>query len=285
MSLVRIVDRDRHDRVGEGALWSTCQGAVYWVDILGQRVSRLNLASAAVTSWRLPATIGWLIERRGHPGFVAGVGRDFVTLTLDPLAIGVIASPEAEKVGNRLNDAKADVRGRIWAGSMAIGGKGADGSLYRLDPDGIATRVAGSYTVPNGPAISPDGRMMFHADTALATVFRYPIKDDGSLGERTPHIVFEPGWGRPDGMTLDVEGGLWVACWGGAQVIRFTPDGRRQRAIALPASRITSCTFAGASLDRMFVTSAGEGSGEEHGGALFEVDPGVRGLPTEMYMG
>ena len=86
-------------------------------------------------------------------------------------------------------------------------------------------------------------------------------------------------------MTMDADGGLWVACWEGSCVARFDPDGKRERSIALPASQITSCTFGGTDLDRMFVTSAADGVVEEHGGALFEVDPGCRGLPTSKYAG
>ena len=71
------------------------------------------------------------------------------------------------------------------------------------------------------------------------------VEADGSLGQRELFIRFEPEWGTPDGMTLDSEGGLWVAHWGGGRVSRFTPEGRFERSIALPASQITSCTFAG----------------------------------------
>jgi sugar lactone lactonase YvrE len=86
-------------------------------------------------------------------------------------------------------------------------------------------------------------------------------------------------------MTFDAEGGLWVACWGASRVMRFAPDGTPDRHIVLPASQITSCTFAGPDFDRMFVTSASDGVTEEHGGALFEIDPGCRGLPAHKYRG
>jgi len=282
---VRIITRDRSDQLGEGPTWSARENALYWVDILGQRLSRLDLASDAVTSWEMPDTIGWVVEREDRPGFVAGVGRRFVALTLDPVTVQPIAAPEDDREGNRFNDAKADARGRIWAGSMPFTCDRPSGSFYRLDIDGTATRVDDEYTIANGPAIAADGSFLLHTDTALGTIFRYPVNDDGSLGPRTPFIVFEDAWGSPDGMTFDAEGGLWVGCWGGSCVTRFTPEGKRDRSIALPASQITSCTFAGPNLDRMFVTSSGDGVDEAAGGALFEVDPGVRGLPTLRYRG
>lgn len=279
---VHIVARDRADRLGEGLLWSRRDDALYWVDILGQRVNRLTLANGVVRSWTLPDTIGWLVERESG-GFVAGLGRRFVALSLEPVRIDDIASPEPERAGNRFNDAKADTAGRVWAGSMPRNCQGASGAFYRLDTDGTAHRVDDGYTIANGPAIG-DG-FLLHTDTALDTIFRYMVRGDGSLGERRPFIRFEPDWGHPDGMAFDAEGGLWVACWGAGCVARFDPDGRRERTIALPASQISNVAFGGPQLDRMFVTSAADGVSEPYGGALFEVDSGVRGLPPQQYLG
>ena len=282
MADARIIPRAHRDTLGEGLLWVPGEQAVYWVDILSKRVNRVILADDAVASWALPDTIGWLIEREAG-GFVAGVGRAFVALTLDPLKIETIAAPEPDRDGNRFNDAKADAAGRIFAGSMPFTCDRPSGAFYRLDPDGTATLIEDGYTIPNGPAIGRD--FLLHTDTALATIFRYPLHDDGSLGPRTPFVSFEDEWGNPDGMTFDADGNLWVACWGGSCVAQFDAAGRRIRTIALPASQITNVAFAGDALDRMFVTSAADGVDEEHGGALFEVDPGCRGTAPHKYKG
>lgn len=282
---VRIVARPRRDTLGEGASWSARDNAVYWVDILGKRLNRLSLSTGAVDEWVTPDTIGWVIEREDAPGFIAGIGRRFTALTLDPLEIRTLAAPEDEREGNRFNDAKADDHGRIWAGSMPFTCDRPTGAFYRLDPDGRAVRVDDGYTIANGPAIPPGGGFLLHTDTAEATIYRYTVGQDGSLSERTPFIAFQADWGNPDGMTFDADGCLWVACWGGSCVMRFTPDGRPDRRIMLPASQITSMTFAGAGLDRMFVTSAADGVDEPAAGALFEVDPGCRGLPPYRYRG
>lgn len=272
--------------LGEGALWSARDAAVFWVDILGRRLNRLTLADGAVTGWDMPEPIGWAIERDGYPGFIAGLSSGFVELDLEPFAIRPILDPEPGVTAHRMNDATADSRGRIWAGTMPTSCTGATGALYRLDPDRRCTRVATGYTIPNGPAIAADGSAMFHTDTALATIFRIAINDDGTLGERTPHIVFERGWGLPDGMTFDADGHLWVAHWGGGRVSRFDPSGARERSIAVDASQVTSMTFAGPDLDRMFVTTAADGKHEEElAGAVFEVDPRCRGLPTQRFGG
>jgi D-xylonolactonase len=267
----RVVPGSGRAALGEGPLWSAQRNAVLWVDILGRRVRQLSLATGEVAAWQLPEPIGWLIERAGRTDFIAGLASGFAELSLDPLLIRAIADPEPDRVENRMNDAKADVL--------------ASGSLYRLDPDFGITRVDEPYTIANGPAIAPDGGWLFHTDTALSTIFRFVVNDDGSLGPRRPHIVFPDDWGTPDGMTLDADGCLWVAHWGTGQVSRFDPAGARVSAIRLPASQITSMTFAGPDLDRMFVTSAADGVDEPEAGALFEVDPGCCGLPTLTFGG
>ncbi|QDX26955.1 SMP-30/gluconolactonase/LRE family protein [Sphingomonas suaedae] len=284
MADVAIIDRDRADRLGEGPLWSAREDALYWVDILDHRINRLSLTDNSVESFQQLDYAAWIIEREAG-GFVAGVGLDIVRLDLPSNAHTVIGSVDRGIAGNRLNDAKADAQGRIWAGTMPASCDRPSGAFHRIDPDGRIAAVDAPYTIANGPAIDPTGRWLLHTDTALGTIFRFDINDDGSLSERRPFIVFEPEWGNPDGMTFDAEGGLWVACWGAGCVTRFTPEGRRERSIALPASQITSCTFAGPDLDRMFVTSAADGVDEEHGGALFEVDPGCRGRAPMMYRG
>lgn len=276
----RIIRRDRRDTLGEGLLWSARTGSLYWVDILGQRINSLSLTDGTINEWMLDDVVGWLVERE-KGGFVAGIGRGFAFLTLDPLQIELVAAPEPDRDGNRFNDAKADSKGRIWAGSMPFSCDRPTGAFYRFER-GVATRVADGYTIPNGPAVGKD--FLLHTDTALRTIFRYPLHDDGSLGARAPFIVFaDNSWGNPDGMTFDAEGFLWVACWGASCVTRFDPAGQRERSIALPASQITNVAFGGEKLDRMFVTSAAKDIDEPHAGCLFEVDPGCRGLAPFLY--
>ena len=283
-SLWRTIALNQCDQLGEGPLWSDRDNALYWADILGQRVNHLDLSDQLVTSWSMPEPIGWLIEREHLPGFIAGFASGFAELELDPLVIKPIADPQPSRPANRMNDAKADGAGRIFAGTKAEDGEGS-GALFRLDCDKRVTEVDNGYHIANGPAISADGRFLFHTDSALNQIFRLEILADGTLGSRQLFIEFPPEWGSPDGMTIDADGYLWVAHWGGSRISRFRPDATLDRTIALPASQITSCTFAGPNLDRMFVTSAADGVDEPYGGHLFEVDPGVKGLPTMRFRG
>lgn len=282
----QVVARETGDQLGEGLLWSSRENAVYWVDILDRQLHRLMLAGGGIDSWTMPEMIGWVVEREHAPGLIAGLQSAIVELTLDPVTTNPIVAPEPDLPNNRRNDAKADAQGRIWAGSMDIGAKARTGTLFRLDPDRSLHRMDTGYTICNGPAFSPDGGTLYHTDSALGSVYKFALHEDGSLGPRQLFVQFAKDWGSPDGMTVDAAGGVWIAHWGGNRVSRFAPDGTLDRAIPLPASQITNCTFAGEKLDRMFVTSAAVGLRDEnHAGALFEVDPRTSGLPTNRYAG
>lgn len=271
--------------LGEGPLWSPRQDAVYFVDIRGSRILRHGLSDDSQAGWELDDAACWLVESADGDGFIAGLrSRRVVRLRLEPGQATVaeeIARIEPDMPGNRLNDGKADRDGRLWVGSMDDAEEAPAGSFYRIDGDGSVTRVDQGYTVANGPALSPDGRTIYHTDSGARTVYAFDIGADGSLSGKRVHIRFTEADGYPDGMTCDAEGGLWIAHWDGARVSRFRPDGTLDRVIALPVSRVTSCVFAGPDLDRMFITTAAHGRDEEPlAGALFECDPGVRGLPA-----
>ncbi|MGY0710778.1 SMP-30/gluconolactonase/LRE family protein [Azospirillum argentinense] len=276
--------------LGEGPLWSPGQGAVFFVDIHGSRILRHGLDDGSQADWALEDAACWLVECADGDGFIAGLrSRRVVRLRLEPgraVIAGELAQIDPDRPGNRLNDAKADAQGRLWIGSMDDGEEAPSGAFHRLDPDGSIARVDEGYTVANGPALSPDGRTLYHTDSAARTIHAFDLDGAGRLSGKRAHIRFGEADGYPDGMTCDAEGGLWVAHWDGGRVSRFRPDGKLDRAITLPVSRVTSCVFAGPALDRLFVTTAAHGIGrdgrpdEPLAGALFECDPGgVRGLP------
>ncbi|MCJ2179667.1 SMP-30/gluconolactonase/LRE family protein [Novosphingobium album (ex Hu et al. 2023)] len=280
----RKIERDVRDMLGEGTLWSARDNAVYWVDILAPALNRLSLADGSVERWDMPEPIGWVVENAAGDligGFQSGFGR----ISADRCAVHHIAVLEPHFPGNRMNDGKADRHGAIWCGTMDMAEEEARGSLYRLDPDGTWQVMDRDYMVPNGPAFSACGRWLYHSDTAKRTVYRFAITDKG-IARKESFIQFGEDDGFPDGMTVDREGYLWVAHWDGGRISRYDPDGELDRAIDLPARRITNITFAGEALDRMFVTSAAIGLPEsEFDGALFEVESGVTGMPTAIYGG
>ena len=273
--------------LGEGPLWSARENAVYWVDIRGSMLHRLSLGDGQQQSWPMPQWLCWVVERRDEPGFIAGFRDRIAILRLDPLHIETLCVPEPRQPGNRLNDAAVDCHGCLWFGTMDDSERRASGALYRLDPAGQLARCDAGYVVSNGPAFSPQCDWLYHTDTQRRSIYRFPLTVDGRLGAREAFIEFPQAWGSPDGMATDAAGALWVAHWGGGRVSRFMPDGRLDRAIELPALQITSCCFAGEHLDRMFVTSAAIGVGDEEplAGCLFEITPGVRGSPVSPWGG
>lgn len=284
MPLWRKIERDVRDTLGEGALWSARDQAFYWVDILAPALNRMTIADGRITRWDMPAPLGW-VAPRASGGLIGGFRDGVAAITLDPLSVADRHDPEPHLPGNRMNDGKADRHGAIWCGTMDMAEEEVTGSLYRLSPQGEWQVIDTDYTVPNGPAFSPCGNWLYHADSGRRLIYRFAADANGASG-REDFIHFSEEDGYPDGMTTDAEGFLWVAHWDGGRISRFAPDGTRERSIELPAKRITNIAFAGDALDRMFVTSASTGLPEsEFDGALFEVDSGVKGNPSGTYTG
>jgi sugar lactone lactonase YvrE len=154
------------------------------------------------------------------------------------------------------------------------------------------TRVLEGVTESNGIDWSPDDRRMYYVDTMERRVDVFDFdRDSGAITNRRPFAAVSDGEVLPDGLTVDTEGNVWVACWGGAAVRRFTPDGAPAGGVTLPTPNITSPAFGGPALDRLFVTSAREGlsaeqrAADDHAGDLFACDPGVTGRPPWTFAG
>ncbi len=283
----RIATHQR-DELGEGPVWIAREGALYWVDVLGQAVNRLVLSSHALSRWSLAEPVGFVLPCCDNTSLIAGLKSGIHRLRLEPLATELLCAPEPDMPENRLNDGKVDAMGRVWAGTMPMSADRADGALYRIDSDHSCHRMDSGYHVTNGPAFSPAQDLLYHTDSPARTIYRFAFDvATGTLGERETFIQFsDDDWGVPDGMTIDREGFLWVAHWDGGRVSRFDPDGIQDRMIKLPASRITSCAFGGENWDRLFVTSARMDRHDEPlAGALFELATDCRGLPPGQFAG
>jgi len=281
--------------LGEGVVWIAEEAAVYWVDIKGKAVHRHQTDSGQQTTWSVPEEIGCLIPCRAG-GFVAGLqsGLAFIDLSLSDQNVGRISpmgGPETAVPGNRINDGKADVTGRLWVGTMDNEESRPSGSLYRFEADGSEYCMDTNYVITNGPAFSPDGKTLYHTDTLEKTIYAFDLAADGSISNKRIHIVLPDQQGWPDGMTVDAEGYLWVAHFGGWRVSRFGPDGTLERSISLPVGQITNVAFGGPNLETLYITTAAKQldevalAGQPLAGALFEVETGIRGLPPGRYAG
>lgn len=268
--------------LGEGPLWVADEQSLYWVDIKGSKIFRLD-DSGEVQEWSTPVRVGSLALRRDG-GFIAGTDRGIAEVDLDPPRFDLFCDPEADRPGNRFNDGKVDRHGRFWAGTMDDGESAALGALYRLDADRRCTRIDDGYRVTNGPAFSVDGTVMYHNDSGRQLTYRFDLDTAGVATRRQVFARFGEGDGYPDGMTVDAENCLWIAFWDGWCVRRYSPGGELLATVRLPVQKPTSCAFGGPALDRLFVTSASIGitgvelDAQPCAGGLFVLETGTCGL-------
>jgi len=278
--------------LGEGPLWVEEQRRIYFVDIKSGMLHALGTEDGQRRSWKLPDYICWLVPRRDGDGFVAGLRREVVRLWLEPeLRIEPLALPLELLEDVRLNDAKVDRHGHLWLGSMNNRDvQRPDGRLFRLSRELALTEQEREVHICNGPAFANDGQVMYHTDSLLGRVCAYPVGPGGVLGP--PHVWRQfdtAAEGAPDGMTVDCEGGVWIAQWGGARVCRYLPDGTLDAVVRLPVSQPSSCAFGGPNLSTLYITSARQDLSEEQladqplAGALFSAELDVRGLPPARF--
>lgn len=261
-------------QLGEGATWDPDAAKLVWVDIYGRSVHFYDPASGRDTSVGVSSTPGVAIPRRAG-GLVLAVGHGFAFLDPDGEQHEIVELPQGE-IEARMNDGNCDSAGRFWAGTTGTHEEELAGALYRLDPDLTVTVVLDQVTCSNGIDWSPDERLMYYVDTGerRIDVFDFDI-DTASISDRRPFAAVDDGDVYPDGLTVDAEGGVWVACWGGAAVRRFAPDGSLERTVSLPTTNVTSCSFGGPSLTDLYITSAREGLSasqleqQSHAGAVF----------------
>ena len=191
-----------------------------------------------------------------------------------------------------MNDGKCDPQGRLWAGSMAYDARPGAGALYRLDGDLTVHEIVQAVTISNGLAWTPDGTTMYYIDTPTGRVDAFDADPaTGAITGRRPWVGIPEAAGGPDGMTIDDEGCLWVALWGGSAVHRYAPDGRLDTVVSLPCRQVTSCAFGGAGLDELYITSSSLGLSAEEiaaqplAGQLFLLRPGVTGPAAVAFEG
>ena len=279
---------DVHATLGEGPVWVQREAALYWVDIKGRKIFRLD-DQGRRTEWDTPVRVGSIAPRR-NGGFIGGTDEGLAAIDLTAESFEIIARPEAKLPHNRFNDGKVDRRGRFWAGTMDDEERKATGSLYCFGETLDWNIADEGYKVTNGPAFSPSGDRMYHSDSARQVTYVFDLEDGHATNRRT-FLQFAEGQGFPDGMTVDAEGCLWIAFWDGGCVRRFSDQGEWLQTIAMPVSRPTSCTFGGPDLDRLYVTSARIGLDETplamqpNAGGLFMFTPGVRGLADVPFAG
>jgi len=280
--------------LGEGLCWSVREQALWWVDILGQRLHRDAADGSDHREWAFEETISAIAERRSLPGLAVTLQRGLALFDPEGGTLTRLHEPERERTRNRFNDGKCDAQGRFWGGSMDFGAHAPTGALYRFDADGRGVRAADlGWPVVNGPAWSLDRRTIFVNDTVHRRVLAFTFDPEtGTLGAAHEWTTFTRPDGHPDGMTTDSAGRLWIAHWGAACVTCHDPEsGAELLRVALPTAHITNVAFGGPALDTLYVTSARSGldaqqlAAQPLAGGLFAVRTDAVGLPAHRYAG
>jgi sugar lactone lactonase YvrE len=271
--------------IGEGPVWDEATQRLLWVDIVGRRVHAFDPATGANST---------LQTREAVTAICPAAGGRYAAATSSGVAEIDLGSGSLRPVwplpsGDRMNDAKADPRGRFVGGTLTEDRVPGACGLYRFDAQhGVVPLVEG-VTLSNGLGWNPDGTLLYFVDTPTqhVDVFDYDLAT-GDVSPRRVFVDLNGAEGRPDGLTVDAEGGVWVAMVRAGMIHRFTPSGDRDRTLHLPCSFVTSCGFGGADLTDLYVTSGCIGMAERsfltqpHAGALLRIRPGVTGMPPTL---
>jgi sugar lactone lactonase YvrE len=281
--------------LSEGPRWHGERQELLWVDILGRKLHRGTVgadgAMERVQTITVDRHVGAVAPAIGG-GYVLAAGQGFLFLD-EAGQLDELAQPEAGRTDVRMNDGACDAQGRFWAGTMAYDESPGAGVLYRLELDGTCTKVLTGLTISNGIGWSPDGTTMYLNDSGTASVYAFHFdRPTGAISEQRTLVQIDQPGVAPDGLTVDEQGGIWVALWGGAAVNQYGPDGSLKASVALPVQRPTSCAFGGPDGATLFVTTARSDLDEaalarqsDAGRVLAIEGLGVRGLPCLPYQG
>jgi sugar lactone lactonase YvrE len=247
--------------LGEGARWDGEGRRLLWVDVPTGRLFCAEFRDGHLVTTAIYQVPGYLtavapLDTRAG-GWIIAAHEGFAHLAADGTHT-VLAEPEAGQDGQiRMNDGACDPAGRFWAGSMAYDATPGAGSLYRYDGNGRCSRILAGVSISNGLGWSPDGTLMYYADSSTQTisVFDYDVVTAAIANRRTLATV-DPGDGVPDGLCVDCDGYLWVAIWGAGQVRRYTPDGAQAGVVEVAARQPSCCALGGPEGRHLFITTA-----------------------------
>jgi D-xylono/L-arabinono-1,4-lactonase len=271
---------------GENPLWHEDEGRVYWTDIPTGRLFRYNPANNRHEQFFKGGVVGgFTIQADG--ALLLFMERGAIKLWRNWKTETIVESIPGEE-DSRFNDVIADPAGRVFCGTMSTrrenGDLNYDGKLYRLDPSGALSVVVEGVGISNGIGFTPDRRRMYYTDTPRREIYLYDYEEaTGALSNQRVFVRVpdDEDEGAPDGMTVDAEGYVWSARWGGSCLVRYAPDGREVARVRFPAKKVSSAAFGGPTYEDLYVTTAGGDNKAEEGegaGALFRIRPGVRGV-------
>lgn len=268
--------------LGEGPVWVAGEQALWFVDIKSHRLHRYDPETGARRTVAAPGQCGFIVpcvDGRFLVGVQGGLYR------FDPAndAFDLHVPVETDRPGNRLNDAVVDPHGYLWFGSMDDAESDASGRFYRLDDDGRVRPRGIGCAITNGPAFSPDGRIVYFVDTLARRIWACDVDAEGEVHDRRLFLTVD-GPGYPDGPAIDEDGHLWVGLYGGWSVRRYSPAGALVATVELPVANVTKVAFGGADHRTLFATTAAQHldaqarADQPLAGGLFVGSSPVRGL-------
>ncbi|MDB5073204.1 MAG: gluconolactonase [Candidatus Eremiobacteraeota bacterium] len=279
-----------HAANGECPTWSADEGVLYWCDTFGQLLHRFDPRTGTDETWSMPADTGSFALGSSDRMLIA-LRTGLFRFDRRTAALEAFAPTPFDAHRFFLNDGKTDPAGRFWVGPafMPLDRRGEGpktGPLHRIASNGEWSAKSAPVRISNGLAWSPDGRTMYHADTAAWDVYAHDVLDmeNGVLGERRAFARVEAQNGGPDGAATDTDGCYWSAVYGAGKIVRFTPDGRIEREVRIPVPNVTMIAFGGDDLRTAYVTSAakqfgtGDLSPDPLWGAVFAFEAPVPGV-------
>jgi D-xylonolactonase len=273
--------------LGEGPIWHAATRSVYFVDIKGHQIHRCAHDGTQRRSWAAPAQVSFIVPLEGG-GFACGMPDGVYRFSEVDGSFTLLREVERDLPSNRFNDGYVDAQGTLWFGSMDDGEASLTGSLYHLDSKGEVRAADSGYIITNGPAMSPDGRVLYHTDTLEKVVYAFDVGPGATLSRKRVFVRIT-GAGHPDGMAVDAEGHVWIGIFRGARIERYNPDGVLVDTVPFPCSNITKLAFGGDDGCTAYVTTAWKGLSVEErareplAGALFTFRTAAPGLPQHTF--
>lgn len=278
-----------NDQLGETPLWCDQTQKLWWVDIEKPKLQSFDPETGKHDFLAMPGTfLGSQALTKSGDRLVA-IDSDLYYLNLKT-GVKIPFVQVESGMDNRLNDGRVDSKGRLWIGTMDNQYTRPNGGLYRVDPDGMVTKMLEGINVSNGIAFSPNNDKFYFTDTRRfkTWVFDFDV-DDGVLSNQRLFADYSETGDRPDGACVDVDGCLWNAIFAGSRIVRYRPDGRIDRTINLPVSNPTCLCFGGRDLKTMYISTASKFLSDDQlkseplAGALLTINGLGEGLPEHRF--
>jgi sugar lactone lactonase YvrE len=282
---------DVRAELGEGPIWDPARSALVFVDIMKGAIHTFRPATGRHDVIMIGMPVG-AVAPTTRGDWVAAAGQGFYRIDPETGSCTPVAQAAPGRTDVRMNDGYVDPRGRFWAGTLSLEKQPERGALFRLSTNGHVETVLSRVTTSNGIDWSPDERLMYFVDTGTRRIDVFDFEaGPGRISGRRTFVDFSGQPGRPDGLIVDADGGVWVALWRGGAVRRYTPNGHLDREVVLPAVLVTKCAFGGPDLTDLYITTASrdltqeEREAQPHAGSVFRTRPGVAGQAPRLFVG